>query len=139
MSLAEQSNTSLSKEMGRNFVLWLLGVPIVIALVNIVTETPMPDAEGLKQLAIFAVPTLLAASALDALANRWTQRAARAYGKGFAFALVIFLIGSADRPMDWWTTARVMKTIILIPVAASIMAVGYWGKGSFIGENRRNV
>lgn len=139
MIVAEQSNTSLSKELGRNFVLWLLGVPIVITLVNIVTDTPMPDAEGLKHLAVLAVPTLLAASALDALANRWTQRAARAYGKGFAFALVIFLIGSADRPMDWWNAARIMKTIIIIPAMAAIMAVGFWGKDTVIGENLRNV
>lgn len=138
MSLAEQSNTSLSKELGRNFVLWLLGVPIVITLVNIVTDTPMPNAEGLKHLAVLAVPTLLAASALDALANRWTQRAARAYGKGFAFALIIFLIGSADRPMDWWNTARVMKTILIIPVAASIMAVSFWGKDTLLNKAGRN-
>jgi hypothetical protein len=118
----------------RSFVLLLVGLPVVILLVNRVTDGPALDAAGWMRLAKLAVPVLAVSSLLDAFADRRTSQLARVYGKGFAVAMVILVVGSADRPEGWWDSARLMKTLLILPVAAVITAVGFWGQERVFGR-----
>lgn len=132
MSPSAAPRRPLPVQVARNFAVWLVMVPALILLLNPIGDQPLPDADGWKRIALFGIPVVLLGAVIDALAERAASRTSRAYGGGFAVALMLFLFSSASRIAAGPDLPRLLKGLLVVPIVGAFLAVPRWTTDTYL-------
>ncbi len=132
MTRSEAALRPLPVQIARNFALWLVLVPGLMLLLSPIGAYPLPDAKGWQRIAMFAVPVVLVGAVIDALADRWASRGSRAYGRGFAVALMLFVFASTDRVAGGVELPKLLKGLLIVPIVGAFMAIPQWTRDKYL-------
>lgn len=108
--------------------LLLLGTALVVLLVFFTWgDSPLRTVAAWQRIAPLLVPTVVVASYLEVLADQSPRVAIRALGNGVAFAMVFFVIMSAERIAGGEELGRLaVRALVVIPVTGLLFAVPTW-------------
>ena len=123
---------SLRTQIIRNFVLWVVMIPLITVIVSPIGDDPLPDGQGWRRAALFALPFVLAGAVLDAYSERSRSRRWRALGSGFAIALVMFAMLNVDRAAEGITAWQIGKGLLALPLMAVFMSLPRWTSETYL-------
>lgn len=123
---------SIPVQIARNFAAWAVGVPAIYIVLSPIGETPLPDAAGWTRLALLGLPLIFASALIETFAERGSTVWRRAYGRGLAITLVMFVLASADRIAAGVDALRVARGLAIVPIMALFWAVAMWTRETYL-------
>jgi len=112
---------------------YILAATVILLLFHSWGDSPLRSAAALQQFAVVALPAIIVASYLEAIAARSAHVAFRAIGSGTAAAIGLFVIGNADRIV---TTADpgglFLRALLVVPVLGLFFAVPTWVRATYL-------
>jgi hypothetical protein len=115
---------------------WLVMVPVILVVLSPIGDAPLPTADGWRRIALLGVPLILISAVLDAATARAERLAVRAFGNGFATALVLLVLASADRIADGGDLQRLLtRSLVITPVIGAFLGLPTWVHGTYLTKN----
>jgi len=115
---------------------WWLFAGTVILLVFHWGDSPLQSAGAIQRIAIVALPTIVAASYLEAAATRSAHLTFRALGGGIATALGFIVIVNAERIVSADDpTGLFLKLLVTVPLFGCFFAVPRWIHATYLEKN----
>jgi hypothetical protein len=110
-------------------------VPVIIVVLSPIGDAPLPTADGWRRIALLGVPIVLISAVLDAATARAERLAVRAFGNGFATALVLLVLASADRIAEGGDLQRLLtRSLVITPVIGAFLAIPAWMRGTNVTQ-----
>jgi len=123
---------SIRAAIARNFALWGLVVPVIIVVISPIGTQPLPGAEGWQRFAIVALPVILISAIIDAVSERASTAARRAYGNGFSVALVMFTMINFDSIASGFDWSRLGRGLLITPLMALLFSAHQWVRETYL-------
>ena len=112
---------------------FIMAGTVVLLLFHSWGDSPLRSAGALQRFAVVALPAIIVASYLDAVAARSAHVAFRAIGIGTANALAFIVILNADRIVSTQDPRGFfLRTLLTVPVLGLFFAVPAWTRATYL-------
>lgn len=129
---------SVRVAIAQNFALWVVAVPVIVVVMSPIGTQPLPGSDGWLRFAMVALPVILVSAIVDAVSERASTVARRAYGHGVSVALVMFAMLNFDSIVAGADWTRLGRGLLLTPVIALLFSAHQWVRESYLERAPEN-